>query len=208
MKLTVYTAIFGDYDVLKEPLYTNKNIKYICFSDRKYKSKVWDVRVIERTEPTPRRDARKIKVLSHKYIDTPISIWIDGGRMITKNPEPYVKEALKKAVFLAGVHGKRNCIYDEAIRCIKAKKGDKLLIAEQVVRYIEEGYPENNGMINSTVLIRRITPELIQVENDWWYEIKNGCCRDQISFNYVAWKNNFKYSFVKWREFVGAGKHK
>jgi len=206
--LTVYTAIFGDYDILKEPIYTDNNIKYICFTDTKYKSKVWDVRVVERTEPTPRRDARKIKVLSHEYIDTPVSLWIDGGRMVIKNPVPYVKEALKKADLLAGVHGKRDCIYDEARRCIKAGKGNHLEISQQMLRYLAEDYPEHNGLINSTVLIRRITPELIQLEKDWWYEIKNGCVRDQVSFNYVAWKNNFNYSFVKWRNFVGAGKHK
>jgi len=169
---------------------------------------VWDVRIVENTEPTTRRDARKHKVLSHLYTDTPVSVWIDGGRRINKNPIPFIKQALKKSDLLAGVHGGRDCIYDEAHKCISVNKGNTFLILAQIEKYRKEGYPRHNGMINSTVLIRRLTPAVIKFEIDWWNEIKNGCCRDQVSFNYVAWKNDFKYKYFKWREFVDQGGHR
>lgn len=208
MKLTVYTAIFGNYDVLKEPLYTSDNIKYVCFTDKPYESNIWDVRVSEITEINTRREARKHKILSHKYIDTEISIWIDGSRCISVDPIPYVKRALKTCDIIAGIHPSRDCIYDEARKCIKVGKGNHELISEQMLRYLADGYPENNGLINSTVMIRRLTPEIIKLENDWWDELNNGCERDQVSFNYVIWKNNLSYGIINWKKFVKAGGHK
>ena len=32
---------------------------------------------------------------------------------------------------------------------------------------------------------------------DWWTEIKYGSRRDQLSFNYIAWKNNFKFNYLE-----------
>ena len=31
---------------------------------------------------------------------------------------------------------------------------------------------------------------------DWWTEIKYGSKRDQLSFNYVAWKNDLKFNYI------------
>ena len=31
---------------------------------------------------------------------------------------------------------------------------------------------------------------------DWWTEIKYGSKRDQLSFNYVAWKNKTKFNYM------------
>lgn len=207
MKLTIYTAIFGDYDILQDPLYTHRNIKYVCFTDKELESKIWDVRVVPIVELTPRREARKYKILSHKYIDAEVSLWIDGSKHITQNPIPYIEEYLKVADLLAGAHT-RNCIYDEADKCISVRKGDPDKIKEQMKKYRKEKYPVKNGLINSSVILRKITPKLIKVENDWWKELNTQSVRDQLSFNYVVWKNNFKYAILDWRKFVGGGLHR
>ena len=31
---------------------------------------------------------------------------------------------------------------------------------------------------------------------DWWTEIKYGSKRDQLSFNYVAWKNSLNFNYM------------
>lgn len=43
MDLTVYTSIFGWYDVLNDPKKPIKDIKYICFTDKDYESDVWEI---------------------------------------------------------------------------------------------------------------------------------------------------------------------
>ena len=31
---------------------------------------------------------------------------------------------------------------------------------------------------------------------DWWLELKYGSKRDQLSFNYTAWKNSFNFLYI------------
>ena len=31
----------------------------------------------------------------------------------------------------------------------------------------------------------------------WWNEIKYNSKRDQLSFNYIAWKNNLKFNYIE-----------
>lgn len=207
MKLTVYTAIFGDYDTLKEPLFTHKNIKFVCFSDKKHDSKIWDVRVFPIVESDARRESRKYKILSHKYIGKGMSLWIDGSSQLLKNPIPYILLFLKNHDFILTKHW-RNCVYDEAKRCISVGKGNPEKIREQVKRYQKENYPENNGLVDSTVIARRMTQKVINVENDWWNELKKGCVRDQVSFSYVAWKNKLQYGLFEYRKIIKRGGHK
>ena len=35
--------------------------------------------------------------------------------------------------------------------------------------------------------------DVIKVMEDWWLELKYGSKRDQLSFNYTAWKNSFNF---------------
>ena len=52
-------------------------------------------------------------------------------------------------------------------------------------------------LLSSGVLYRRHTDsEVIKVMEDWWVEIKRGSKRDQLSFNYSAWKNNFDFEYI------------
>ena len=85
---------------------------------------------------------------------------------------------------------------------------------KQVSKYLKEGYPQNNGLATNPILLREHhNPDIIKTMEDWWIEIKYGSRRDQLSFNYVAWKNNFKFSYLggdsrKNEYFLQTGKHK
>ena len=43
MKNVCYTVITNNYDTLKDPLVVSKDWRYVCFSDRGFKSKVWEL---------------------------------------------------------------------------------------------------------------------------------------------------------------------
>lgn len=91
-------------------------------------------------------------------------------------------------------HPDRRCIYVEAARCISMSKDDPALIIRQMERYRREGYPPDNGLAECNVIVRHHSDALVQkVMSDWWREIRKGSRRDQLSFNYVIWKNAFKY---------------
>ena len=64
-------------------------------------------------------------------------------------------------------------------------------------RYIQNGYPQNNGLGFTCGLVRyHNRPILKNAMEMWWTEIKYGSKRDQLSFNYVAWKNKLNFVYL------------
>ena len=92
----------------------------------------------------------------------------------------------------------RDCIYKEhqAILELKERKGyykDTPVAMQRMVDLLKkEDFPENNGLIVASVLLREHQdPEVIELMEDWWYFVSNYTKRDQLSFNYVLWKKKF-----------------
>ena len=97
-------------------------------------------------------------------------------------------------------YDKRNCIYEE-YKAIKRlwnkgnKKDDLVFITKQIHRYLNDNYPKNNGLISSGIIARRHNEDdCIKTMEHWWKEIDHWSKRDQLSFNYVAWKNDFNFN--------------
>ena len=60
----------------------------------------------------------------------------------------------------------------------------------QIDRYRKEGFPENYGLLQSNILLRKHNEQdCIKLMEEWFNELKNGSHRDQLSFNYAAWKH-------------------
>ena len=191
----VYTAIFGDYEDLLEPQFINPDLDYICFTDNpNLKSDIWDIKIISNIKLDDVRKARTLKILPHNFLkDYDYSIWVDAGFQIIGDIKEYINTYSFGKPMLAIMHSDRNCVYDEARTCIRSKKDNEILITKQIDQYQKEGYPKNNGLVESGILFRRHNdPQLIKVMEDWYSEIINFSNRDQISLPYVLWKNNFE----------------
>ncbi len=204
----VYTAIFGGKDELRDPKFINDDFDYICFTDSDIKSKVWKIVKCDPVDRDPVRSAKIYKILPHKYLtDYKISIWVDGNAEIKGDLDLFVNKNLNKNNIAVYDHSclddGRNCIYKEAEELISmAKRGkykdDPKLIKKQIDKYRKLGYPENNGLLSGMIILRRHNEkDVIKTMDDWWNEIKNNSRRDQLSFNYVAWKNNLNFKFIK-----------
>jgi hypothetical protein len=204
-KIVIYTAIFGDYDNLRDPDYISKDYDYFCFTDnQKLQSNTWKINLISKTED-PVRTAKYYKIHPHLlFQDYDYSLWIDANIILQKEIEPLIEalEASQKALmtFQHEEHsGKRNCIYDEAETMTELKRDHPETIKKQISKYKKEGYPENNGLISSGVMLRKHnSSELRKPMDDWFLEIETHSLRDQISFNYIAHKNNLEYSTFPW----------
>lgn len=194
-KVVVYTANIDNYDILEDPLVTDDDIEYICFTDDKFFiSSVWKPIYVEKAE-NPVLLARKIKLFPHIYFpEYQISIWVDSKFTILGNMKEYVERYLKENSILCFPHFERECIYDEAVECIKQGKGDPIMIGGQIYQYYNEGFPKNMGLVESGCLVRKHNDNKVQeLMQSWWNEIVKYSIRDQISFPYVCWKNKFKY---------------
>ena len=208
-KVAVYTAVFGGYEGLV-PQPRIDGIEYICFSDRPVLSKCWEVRVVEPKHTDTTRNARECKLLPHKYLsDFDTSVWMDANYLIVGDVKRIVREKLTGAEMAVFDHQQtlsdpRDCVYDEYTAMVEmgnksgVYKDDPDAMSRQIERYREEGYPPHNGLIFSAVLLRRHNePAVVRMMERWWDEISGGSRRDQLSFNYAAWKEGFPYSTIE-----------
>jgi GT2 family glycosyltransferase len=211
-KIAVYTAIFGDYDHLKPREFDD--VDHICFTDQRHLSvKGWRIRQVQGL-PSPMsaddrvRLARRFKALPHTILpEYQIWLWQDANLELNYHPGKLVAEYLQNADLATFQHQKRNCIYDEARVCAELRKDDAEKIFPQVSRYQAEGYPRNYGLIWSALIIRRNTAEIRALNEAWWSEMTAGSRRDQLSFNYVAWRLGQGYAKLP-LEIVTSSPHK
>lgn len=189
-RLVVYTAIFGGFDTLEPALC---RVPHICFTDRSVEVEGWEIRVAERKFEDPRKEARFYKTHAHKLLETKTSIWVDGHIRI-KGPQSLL-EYMRGGIALHS-HRRRKDLYEEGEFCVKVGKADSDIVQKQLARYRAEGYPEGNGLVETGLLVRDHVKKVNVFNGEWWKEIARGSSRDQISFNYVAWKLGQQYGIV------------
>ena len=69
-------------------------------------------------------------------------------------------------------------------------------------RYKKENFPDNRGLIESCFLIRKHNDkQCINIMEKWYEEVKNYSHRDQLSFNYIIWKNDIKMKYIS-KQFI------
>lgn len=207
-RLAVYTAIIGDYDDLRDPEYVNSNYDYICFTDNdKIKStKVWNVLHIDREVFNDTsgidsvRFARFIKIMSHVMLPMyKRTLWVDSNTIIVDNVDTLLQEYSTGKDWLLFKHTQRDCIYDEANACLDWNLDDKNIILNQINRFKSEGYPSKNGLIETNVMYRHVTDDVISLCEMWWSIVKNGSRRDQLSQMYCFWKLDKDFDIVPQR---------
>jgi hypothetical protein len=188
MKKVCFTFIFGDYDDLKEPSIISEGWEYICFSDRPRKSKTWRIIEVKKDDlPNPRK-ARLVLTCPFLFIDYDIALSVGGQIQVRCDLNKYIDNE-----FTVLKHPDRDCVYQEAEACIKRKKDDRNTILKQIEKYRKLKYPKNHGMIATGLIIRKNTNEINNFCLDWYEELSKHSFRDQLSFNFIAWKKGFEY---------------
>lgn len=197
-KVVIYTAISGAYDNLYKIPNKLRKYKFICFSDT-YSGNIngWEVTAFPNEGLDNVRKCRDVKIRPQIYLkDYDISVWVDANIAfkvtLIDEIEAFIKSRDLIKVF---EHPSRDCIYSEADFCIKKGKDAPSIIKKQMNFYSSISYPENNGLIESNVIIRNHNnPLIIKCMNDWWSMVSNYSRRDQLSFNYCVWLNQLSYS--------------
>lgn len=182
---TIYTAIFGNYDDLKEPRVVTPGWRYICFTDQPLKSKVWEIAHRPMLAPGNHRTARYYKIMFHRHIETEFSIWLDASFVINCNLDEWWQRYKQPITCVRHPH--RDCVYEEANACIRQVK-DAHLVSKQILNYRNIGMPAGNGVISSGIIMRSMDQEVINLCDLWWQEVERFSVRDQISFAYATWK--------------------
>lgn len=196
-RIVVYTALFGGYDELVDPPLID-GCDYVCFTDcEDLKSERFRIVQCDNLFLDPSRDNRMYKVLPHRYFpEYEYSLYMDASvRMNRVDLYELIQKYLLTADLALFRHGKRSCLYKERRICAKKGKDHIQVMNEQIARYLQEGFPEEWGLTENTVLLRRHNADvMVGFSEDWWREIEMGSRRDQLSFAYVAWKRGLVFS--------------
>jgi hypothetical protein len=208
--LVVYTAIFGKKDLLVEPKTTPSGVDFVCFTDQSFSSRVWRVRNIPPPVPgDPTRSARRVKILAHEYLpEYETSVWVDGNILVRADVREIVNRELQDVAMAVYHHGSSkefplHSVKEGAEYLIEtAKKGkrqeDPELIEKQIACYEKEGFPDDNGLLWSCVMLRRHNdPKVKTTMGVWWNEVMTKTKRDQMSFNYAAWKTGLSFKYIE-----------
>lgn len=195
-KKVIYTCITDSYDtLLSQPRFAEYD--YICFSDVPVESSDWEIRQIPESikNLSAVKQQRYVKLHPHELLpEYEYSIWIDANVSILFNPTELIDEEYSVEI---PAHPSRDCIYAEERACANLKKDKESIMLPQMEKYKKEGYPKNNGLVQSNIIFRKHNePDCIKLMETWWAEIETGSHRDQLSFNYALWKNKdvrFKY---------------
>lgn len=200
-RTVVYTALTGNHDKLAFVNMKNKGADYICFTDDAgFSAKGWLIVNIEFIYRDPRRLAKFFKVLPHLFFESyDYSFWMDANAIIKKDVVLLVDRYLiaEKNQIAFFPHKKRRCVYEEMSECIRWGKDSRDVISRQVCRYKVFGYPENNGLIVGTFIMRRHNHvDVKRLMEKWWEEIDSFSVRDQLSFNYSAWALSIPFKYI------------
>ena len=175
MRKIIYSCISDQYDLPKDHVIP----------------KGWDYAMIESSGGP--KASRHNKILCPFFESYDLSVWVDGHIQITGDIDKFVAERHKK-VFSLMKHPERNCIYREAEECKRQRKDNPAVIDAQMKKYAKEVYPHNNGLVATGILVRNHTAEVINFCMQWWDQVRTESCRDQLSFNYIAWKTKLDYA--------------
>lgn len=194
-KIAIYTAFTGDYDTLKEPEFIDEKCDYICFTDNpNLKSDIWKIIQMEETTLDNNRKAKQYKLLPHKYLkDYKYSFWLDGTFKIKGSIREYIYKNIKaSSSMLCVVHTERDCVYEEYEASKIIPRYPRAVMEEQINYYKSQGFPKKYGLgVMGAIFRKHNDSSVIKVMEDWWEENIRFTNQDQLSFAYVAWKNDF-----------------
>lgn len=201
-KILIYTCITGGYDTLKIPL-RDPGADLLCFSDSPAPvGTPWKLAPIpdELRNLNSVKQQRVVKICPHRYLPTgyDISIWVDGSITICGDVDKFAeKYDLDKTPLYTRPHPKRDCVYEEAEAIVSLGKDIRANVDPVIARYREESYPEHAGLAETCILLRRHADRKCALFGEAWAaELMLGSHRDQLSFNYVAWKTDFSPGYM------------
>lgn len=195
-KYAIYTAIFGEYDELNEPIFDSllDEADFFCFTDIKNlsSSKIKVIKV-DKTYNDQRKSARYIKIKGHEVLaGYEYVIWLDASFTLNiRSISEFNLNAFLAFPVVTFRHPFRNCLYEEALICVYAYRDFYFRILKQVISYKIKGMPLNYSLYETGITIfNNSHPDSFILREKWWNEINKGSLRDQIALPFCLWKYN------------------
>ncbi|WP_029037668.1 glycosyltransferase domain-containing protein [Salinimicrobium xinjiangense] len=194
MKIAVYTAIFGEKDLLRDPLnyVQDPNIDYFLITDNKNcESDIYKIILKKIFNKDIAKNARYYKILGlAEFKGYDFLIWHDANLQLKHNTIQDLVDLVRNKQIATFQHPKRTNFYDEAIACIRDRKEEPLTLFYQCLYYFSKNYSPYCGLYETSILIKNMSVGKNSLYNNWWDEVKRFSRRDQISLPIVLDKHN------------------
>lgn len=191
-RIAVYTAVYGKYDTIVDPLYIDPRCDYYIFTDQEISSNsIW--KKIDMNFPpevnTPLLKNRYVKIMAHRVLPQyRYNLYIDGNLIIVSEVSLYFSNFKCKSGIGMHLHPSNTSIYEEVMynqRLHKITKEEAIQIRKV---YEESKMPVDFGMTECNVIMRDSKNEnCIRIMEEWWNRLLHGVKRDQLYFTLVLY---------------------
>jgi alkaline ceramidase TOD1/glycosyltransferase MUCI70-like protein len=204
MTIAWITSIFGDIDEPK-PI-PDQSVDFVHYHFSEQSNPVF------LNGHNDRRKALFFKTQMHKIVHADYYIYTDGKiRVIHRDFIRSMMNQLHSNEFGILKHEKRRCIYkevDHIENCIK--HGNEYMktrygaspIRKKVDEYRAKGFPPNNGLNDCKIFIVKNTKKMNDLFDQWWNTCLTIDSFDQISIQYLAWKNRVRIVPITFKQTV------
>ncbi|MCR5464837.1 MAG: DUF616 domain-containing protein [Bacteroidales bacterium] len=202
-RIIVYTAHFGSYDLLREPLLRPDNIDYYVLTDQEIpEDSVWERLDCSGIIPIEYREDpilanRWCKMHPHLiFKDSLYSVYLDSNIWVLSDLTPLIAglDTYPVAMFR---HKKRDCVYDEVQACLRQNKDKKKSLKAHLEVIRSHGVPVKWGLLEASVIARKHSePECMSLMDAWWEAFTRNSRRDQISLIDCLWVKGIHPSVI------------
>jgi hypothetical protein len=189
MRRAFYTINFGNYDPIRIPDVITPGWDYYVFTDKDINLPPYKVIKVDTGLPV-HLQARDCYINSQKYLpEYDLTIMIGGQVKLRGNLNEIIQKCDLSCDINTFRHHARNCIYQEAQAVINIKYDSAERVTAQMNKYRTDGMPENYGLAEHGMIIRKRGENIKRHEELWWEEVTTYSHRDQLSFMYILWKH-------------------
>lgn len=203
LKKVVYTILLGKNDNI-HPIIKEKGYDYFMLTDQNIKNNSETNWTIINVDINKKYKSKKEKIKRQRFYKThphlffknyDLSIYIDAKYAIKGNLDEFLLRILTPKYYIYLLeHPNRSTINNELKAVAYFQKESRNLTRIIKKRYNEENFPDNNGLAETSIIVRKHNDlNCIDFMTQWYEEIKLYSHRDQLSFNYIYWKTRYKY---------------
>lgn len=197
LKKVVYTVLLGKYDNVRSIIKEN-GYDYFLFTDQIFENHAylnWTILnindYIRYLNLKTIKAQRFFKTHPHLFFQNyDLSIYIDSTIEIKGKLDEFLLRILSPNLNIYVLeHPDRNTINNEFSAVLQYNKDTNKSVNSVKNKYNKEKFPDNNGLGECCLIIRKHNE--ISCKNfmdNWFEEIRLNSHRDQLSFNYILWK--------------------
>lgn len=200
MTAHIYSALYGGYDLIPQaPKHLlDTPTMYTDGKEIGLHQQGWEPRYVNHGIATLNgHPARTGPMLAHKWWkfmagrdESDITVWMDASMTaLVDELDTVAEDLLGEADMLLVRHPWRTTVHEEAIYSASLPRyaGEAESILQQNEHYKAIGFPDDQGLFASGFHVRRDTPAVRWLMDQWWQECITWSHQDQLSLPVLVW---------------------